>query len=123
MRFSSYPNGRKQYAEVNNTKANMLNTTIVLPQGSVLGSLLYIIYVNDFLCKEVILYADETTFRVSNKSTKEVVRQSNQKLENTFQLTVNNLILKTRRKQFHKFPVSKSEIGKQIIVNVRWKND
>ena len=56
---------RKQYVEINNVKSELKSVNIGVPQGSILGPLLFIIYVNDInnasKCFESILYADDTS--------------------------------------------------------------
>ena len=45
--FTSYLRNRRQYCCINNTVSEVLNINCGVPQGSVLGPLLFIIYVND----------------------------------------------------------------------------
>ena len=63
--FSSYLKNRSQYVEFNNTKSNTLNISTCVPQGSILGPLLFLIYVNDINLTtsyfKFIMYADDTT--------------------------------------------------------------
>ena len=63
--FKSYLSNRKQYVEYENNTSDTLLITTGVPQGSVLGPLMFIIYLNDIakssdIC-DFICYADDTT--------------------------------------------------------------
>lgn len=63
--FRSYLTCRRQFVEVSGSRSDFATCSYGVPQGSILGPLLFIIYVNDLvshipLAKSV-LYADDTT--------------------------------------------------------------
>ena len=60
-----YLTNRKQYVKLNEVNSNLLPINTGVPQGSILGPLLCITYINDFARASSILYlicyADDTT--------------------------------------------------------------
>ena len=63
--FHSYLINGKQYTEIEDITSDILPIQIGVPQGSILGPILFIIYLNDFSqCSnkfDFIMYADATT--------------------------------------------------------------
>ena len=68
--FKSYLLNRNQYVEYNHISSKTRNVTCGVPQGSVLGPFLFIIYTNDLeksiKCK-CIIFADDTTIYTRGK--------------------------------------------------------
>ena len=61
--FTSYLAHRNQYVSLENTTSSSLEITTGVPQGSILGPLLFLIYVNDLpVCTncKFLMYADDT---------------------------------------------------------------
>ena len=62
--FKNYLTNRKQYVEIDSVKSKMGEIQTGVPQGSILGPLLFIIYINDIKTStelfNVITYADDT---------------------------------------------------------------
>ncbi len=63
--MESYITNRKQYVDMDGVESDILSITTGVPQGSILGSLLFIIYINDIANAsnlfKFIIYADDTT--------------------------------------------------------------
>ena len=65
--IESYLHGRKQVVKVNGKKSETAEINVGVPQGSILGPLLFILYINDLLValEELIAYADDTAVVLS----------------------------------------------------------
>ena len=69
--INSYLTNRKQFVNVGDYRSDILNINLGVPQGSVLGPLLFNLFINDIvnlpLCKKI-LFADDTVLYVSASS-------------------------------------------------------
>jgi hypothetical protein len=74
----SYLKNRKFYVSLNGEKSTLKNVNAGVPQGSVIGPLLYLAYINDISipphCK-ISLYADDTACYTSGKNPKVITKR------------------------------------------------
>ena len=125
--IEDYLKNRKQCVGINNIRSAFTNILAGVPQGSILGPLLFIIYMNDILFAspifKTIIYADDTTLlaNLSDFYLKKVnIKILNNEL-NKFRLWLraNKLTLNTQKSKFMVFyqPKKRLEIPKIEINN------
>ena len=83
--IQSYLENRKQFVSFNICHSEILNLSCGIPQGSILGPKVFIMYIND-ICKvsqvfKYILFADDTNLVCCDRDLNELVRMINGGLE------------------------------------------
>ena len=111
--FKSYLIGRSQQVDYNSHISNIRTISSSVPQGSILGPLLFIIYVNDFPnCLKFssnLSFADDTTVILSEKNSNLLVQKGNKELKNIDNwLIANKLSLNIKKTMYMIFSTSSS---------------
>lgn len=92
----SYLTGRLQQVVVSGSRSDLRNVQTGVPQGSNLGPLLFLVYVNDIaelnLNGKVKLFADDTVLSYENKCPVEMVQQMKTDMECILGYLENNLL-------------------------------
>ena len=101
--FSSYSTEKKQYTSVNNMNFQIDDISYGVPQGSVLGPLLFLIYINDLNCAIEFSYirhfADDTNILYRHQSLRKINQRINFDLKNIVEwFRANRIALNTKTK-------------------------
>ena len=108
MWLSSYLSDRSQFVNVDEINSDIYKVVCGVPQGSILGPKLFILYIND-LCKvsnivKFILFADDTNIYSSGFDLKELCVNINKELEKLNEwFALNKLSLNVSKTNFMRF--------------------
>ena len=123
--FQSYLNNRSQCVDINGQISSPRTINISVMQGSVLGPLLFLCFINDLHCASelfTLLFADDTCCLASGKNLKDLIKYCNiemQKIANWFsanQLAVN--VSKCKFLVFHNKGKRLNFEGETIVYNL-----
>ena len=125
--FENYLKNRQQFVHVNQGKSSFKYISKGVPQGSILGPLLFLIYINDLACCTTLftlLFADDTSFLISGKNLPEVIDQLNSELHKIcYWFRTNELSLHPQKTKFMIFTKNNAIINhEEININLNYNN-
>lgn len=133
--FQQYLSNRLQITKIGKATSDPLTNNIGVPQGSILGPLLFIIYLNDINkieCDFMNLFADDTLISCSGTDLNETVNKMNEVLDKiNIYVNINKLKLNVKKTKAmilntpYKLSISNIETFKLKINNeeIQWVNE
>ena len=124
--FKSYLTDRKQYVSFNGQSSEQLLNKCGVPQGSVLGPVLFLIYINDLPNISKILnfylFADDTNIYYESTSLHELERTISRELKKLYLwLNVNRLSLNIDKTDFIIFHPYNKPVKQKITIKINKK--
>ena len=121
--FCSYLSYRNQFVSLGGVSSNYLPITCGVPQGSILGPLLFIIYINDMhnaiKFSKVHHFADDTNLLFSHKNPKILRKRVNADLALLFDwLCANRLSLNVGKTEFVIFRPKRSKRSERVTLKI-----
>lgn len=120
--LKNYLDNRKQYVQLNDEKSDLLRITCGVPQGSVLGPKLFIMYIND-ICNvskllHFVLFADDTNLLCSGKDLRHLLDTVERELGTIKRwFDINKLSLNLNKTKYIVFGDRKNLDQTQIRIN------
>ena len=100
----SYLSNRTQFVEIENNKSSISAIECGVPQGSILGPLLYLIYVNDIhhaTRGTILSFADDTSLIISENDMSTLFQRANIEIDNLYQwFCANKLSLNAKKTKY-----------------------
>ena len=121
--FTSYLNNRSQQVNLNGHISNPKLVTCGVPQGSILGPLLFLIYINDMHTaiknSTVYHFADDTNLLYSHKNPKTIKKIMNNDLRLLYEwLCANRLSLNVGKTEFMIFRPPRKSLPDRIVLTL-----
>jgi hypothetical protein len=121
--FESYLTNRPQCVQIGQQQSSFLDIKCGVPQGSVLGPLLFLLYIND-ICEssklvDYQLFADDTSLFCSNKNPKILETNVNEALSEISEwLKANKLSLNVKKTNLMVFNLSKNDNVAKLNISI-----
>jgi hypothetical protein len=122
--FNSYLSGRFQFVEIERNRRKLHPISSRVPQGSVLGQLLYFIYINDIvnlkLAGNIYLFADDTAYFLHGKDFQTLKQNLITDTETIMDyLSVNKLKLNVSKSKIMFFSSSNKNVEASTNINIK----
>ena len=120
--FENYLNGRKQKVKIGSLFSEWQNVNIGVPQGSVLGSLLFLVYINNLPTVSSILhsvlFADDTCLTLADDNYSNLINTFNSELKKLYAwLIKNRLSLNFEKTVYINFSLREYESDQTLQLN------
>ena len=122
--FCSYLKNRQQYVSLDKTTSNLSTIVCGVPQGSILGPLLFIVFINDLnsVSKKLktLMFADDTNLFHSGKNLIEIEEEVNAELLYVVEwLQTNLLSLNVSKTSYIIFTRKKNQVANIFVGNTK----
>ena len=121
--FQSYLNNRKQFVHLNNEFSEWLQIKCGVPQGSILGPILFLLYINDIINSskllKFVLFADDSTLYASHSDLNYLISSVNQEITYVKQwIDANKLTLNVKKTHYIIFARLRKKISIEPIIKI-----
>ena len=120
--FKNYLSNRRQFVNINGHESSLKQISCGVPQGSLLGPLLFIIYINDFpnssQILSFILFADDSNLFFSHRDPQTLLDIVNNEMKLVLNwIHSNKLSLNLKKTQFMLFSNTLKVLPGQVVIN------
>ncbi len=121
--FTSYLSNRQQFVQIGNEHSKMLPINCGVPQGSILGPLLFILYINDLVhvskLAKIIMFADDTNLFFSGEDIDKLNYDVNKELiALSLWFKLNKLSLNIKKTNFMLFRSKSKRIRTDLRISI-----
>ena len=121
--FTNYLKNRKQFIQYKNIKSSTQMVPCGVPQGSILGPLLFILYINDLANSltnsKAILFADDTTIYMSSTNIVQLYESINRDLDSLSEwFRANRLFLNISKTHYMLFGQNPVKIPETLSIKI-----
>ena len=122
--FDSNLSQRKQYVDFDGIKSKTSRITYGVPQGSILGPLLFLLYINDLSKVSSVLFSllftDDSNMFATGKDPNELIKNTNEEIKKILNwLDIKQLILNVKKTHFMVVRGSRRNLKVQDILMIR----
>ena len=121
--FRSYLYDRSQIVKLDNSLSDRLPIQCGVPQGSILGPLLFLLFINDLcnlpLSMYPLLFADDTTLLCSSSNVNNLIDTVNHDLDVLSKwFSTNKLLLNVKKTQFMLFSLNNAVLNRNVHIAI-----